>query len=120
MSAKRLVVVVTENPHNEKATVGFTIAGAALAAGMEVAVFLTANGVENAHERASDLAHFKPFNPLHDLIEGFLRKGGIVWACSPCFQARSLKPDENHGDVVVTGAGPLVEWLQGGAATVCL
>ncbi len=120
MNEKKLVVVITENAHHEKTTVGFTIANAALSSGMQVAIFLTTNGVENARDGAADLAHHKPFKPLDELIEGFLGKGGVVWACSPCYQARALKQEENYEKVLVTGAGPLVEWVQNGASTICL
>lgn len=117
---EKLVVVITGNAHAERTTVGFTIANAALSAGMQVAVFLTTDGVDNARDGAADMSHVKPFKALDELIEGFLGKGGVVWACAPCFQARALEAEKNYERVVVTGAGPLVEWVQNGAATICL
>ena len=42
----KLVVVLGENSNDDKSSVAFTIANAALSTGMEVAVFLTSDGVE--------------------------------------------------------------------------
>lgn len=118
--AKKLVVIISSNPNNDKATVGFTIANAALSTGMHVAVFLTSDGVDLARDGSCNLTHVKPFKPLDELIDAFLEKGGIVWACSPCYQHHGLKEIENYEKVIVTGAGPLVEWIQTGAASISL
>ncbi len=118
--SKKLVVLVSHNANDDRSTVGFTIANAALSTGMQVAVFLTSDAVELAHDGAADLTHVKPFKPISELIDGFVEKGGLVWTCSPCFQHRGLKPEENVHGVVVTGAGPLVEWLAAGAASISL
>ncbi len=64
--------------------------------------------------------HVQPFKRLDELIDTFLEKGGVVWACTPCYQHRGLDPAKNYDRVIVTGAGPLIEWVQAGAATVCL
>jgi predicted peroxiredoxin len=117
---KKLVVIVSSNANNDKATVGFTIANAALSTGMHVAVFLTSDGVDLARDGSCNLTHVKPFKPLDELIDAFLEKGGIVWACTPCYQHHGLKESENYDKVIVTGAGPLVEWVQMGAATISL
>jgi len=116
----RLVVLISTDTNDDKSSVGFTIANAALSTGMEVAVFLTSNGVELSRDGSCELTQVKPFKPLGELIEGFVEKGGIVWACTPCFQHRGLETDKVYDKVVVTGAGPLVEWIQAGAATLSL
>src|SRR5262249_18423099 len=108
------------NSNDDKSSVAFTIANAALSGGMQVAVFLTSDGVELAREGAADLAHVQPFKKLEELVDGFIDKGGIVWACTPCYRHRGLKESENVEKVIVTGAGPLIEWVQAGAATICL
>ncbi|MEO0600233.1 MAG: DsrE family protein [Myxococcota bacterium] len=118
--SNKLVVLLTHNSSHDTASVGFTIANAALSQGKEVAIFLTADGVDLARQGASDLAHVRPFKPLDDLIEQFTGQGGIVWACSPCFQNRGHRVEDNLAGVTVTGAGPMLEWLDQGASTVCL
>lgn len=117
---KKLVVVLGENANDDKSSVAFTIANAALSTGMQVAVFLTSDGVELARDGGYDLTHVQPFKKLEELVDAFIEKGGIVWACTPCYKHRGLKESENVNKVIVTGAGPLIEWIQAGAATVCL
>ncbi len=117
---KKLVVLLAHNANDDKSTVAFTIANAALSTGMEVAVFLTSDGVEIARDGGYDLTLVQPFKALHELVENFVEKGGIVWACAPCFKHRGLKPDEVVDKFVVTGAGPLIEWVQLGAATLSI
>ncbi len=117
---KKLVVVLGANANDDKSTVAFTIANAALSTGMQVAVFLTSDGVEISREGGYDLTHVQPFKPLHELVGSFIEKGGLVWACTPCFRHRGLKDTDNVERVIVTGAGPLIEWVQAGAATICL
>ena len=117
---KRLVVLLSHNGNDDKATVAFTIASAALSTGMDVGVFLTSDGVELSRDGSCELTHVKPFKALSELIEGFVEKGGIVWSCAPCFQHRGLKTEETVHNVIVTGAGPLIEWLADGAASLSL
>lgn len=117
---KKLVLVLGENANDDKSTVAFTIANAALSTGMQVAVFLTSDGVELARDGGYDLTAVQPFKPLGQLVDAFIEKGGIVWACAPCYKHRGLKEAENVDKVLVTGAGPLIEWVQAGAATICL
>jgi predicted peroxiredoxin len=119
-SCKELVVLISHGANHDKATVGFTLANAALATGMRVAVFLASDGVDLSRERAGELAHVRPFKPIADLIEEFVRKGGIVWASSPCRENRGVRAGEHLPGVIVTGPGPLLEWVAGGASTLCL
>jgi predicted peroxiredoxin len=118
--SKKLVVVLGENANDDKSSVAFTIANAALSTGMQVAVFLTSDGVELARDAGYELTHVQPFKKLEELVDTFIDKGGIVWACTPCYKHRGLKEAENVDRVIVTGAGPLIEWVQAGAATICL
>jgi predicted peroxiredoxin len=117
---KKLVVVLGANANDDKSSVAFTIANAALSTGMQVAVFLTSDGVELARDGGYDLTQVQPFKKLEELVDMFIDKGGIVWACTPCYKHRGLKEAENVNKVIVTGAGPLIEWVQAGAATICL
>lgn len=117
---KKLVILLAHNANDDKSTVAFTIANASLSTGMEVAVFLTSDGVEISREGGYDLTLVQPFKALSDLVDTFLEKGGIVWACAPCYKHRGLKVEENVSKVVVTGAGPLIEWIQAGAATLSI
>ena len=116
----KLVILLAHGANDDKSSVAFTIANAALSTGMQVAVFLTSDAVELARDGACDLTLVQPFRKLDELIEDFLAKGGLVWACTPCYRHRGLDEQSNHQKVIVTGAGPLVEWVKTGAATLSL
>lgn len=116
----QLVVVISHGANRDKSTVGFAIANAALASGMRVAVFLTSDGVDLSRQSAAELAHVRPFKPIAELVEEFTSNGGVVWASSSCAEHRGLSRDQRLPKVTVTGAGPLLDWLAAGAATLCL
>jgi predicted peroxiredoxin len=118
--SKKLVILLSHGANDDKSTVAFTIANAAQSTGVEVAVFLTSDGVELARDGSCDLTHVQPFRKLDELVEEFTAKGGLVWACSPCFRNRGLDAIANYDKVLVSGAGPLVEWIKAGAATLSL
>lgn len=118
--SKKLVLLLSHNSNDDKSTVAFTIANAALSGGMEVAVFLTSDGVEVSRDGACDHTTVRPFKPINELIDGFMENGGVLWSCAPCFQHRGLDAKETVEGTIVTGAGPLLEWVADGASTICL
>jgi len=117
---RRLVVLLSTNANGDKSTVAFSIAHAALSAGMEVLVFLVSDGVELSRDGASDRANFQPFAPLSSLIESFVANGGALAACGSCFQYHGLKPDQILPKAQLAGVATLATWLAAGAATVSL
>ena len=119
-SSQKLVMMLSNSANDDKSTVAFTIANAALSSGMEVGVFLTSDGIELSRDGSCDHTAVPPFKPLAELIDSFVSNGGVVWACAPCFKHRGLKEDETINGSIVTGAGPMIEWLQDGAKTLCL
>lgn len=119
-NTNKLVLLISNGANDDKSTVGFTIANAALSTGMEVGIFLTSDAVELSRHGACELTHVKPFKKLEELIDGFVENGGQLWSCSPCFQHRGLNDKETVEKALVTGAGPLLEWIQAGAATISI
>ena len=75
-NVKRLVVNLTTQPGDDRSSVAFTVANAALAQGFEVAVFLSSDGVELSRDGACEFDHSQPLRPLADLIESFTDNGG--------------------------------------------
>lgn len=119
MSEKqKLVITLTVSPSNDASTVAFTVANAALSKGMEVGVFLASDGVENSRAGATEYTNFAPLKKLSELLESFAANGGTIWSCAPCFNHRGLKENEVIPGVVVTGAGPMLDWIAAGAATL--
>ncbi len=112
--------MLSHNTNSDKSTVAFTIANAALSTGMEVAIFLTSDGVELSRDNGCEFTAVRPFKPISELIEGFVDNGGVLWTCAPCFKHRGLEPQETVDGNIVTGAGPMLEWIATGASTLCL
>ncbi|MCH9646853.1 MAG: DsrE family protein [Deltaproteobacteria bacterium] len=119
-TVKKMILVLTHNANDDKSTVAFTIANAALSSGTEVGIFLASDGVELSRDGACDYTAIKPFKPASELVESFVSNGGVLWACSPCFQHRGMKEEETVEGAIVTGAGPMLQWIAEGATTLSL
>jgi predicted peroxiredoxin len=85
---------------------------------LSVDVFLTSNGVDLVRKRAADLSQFHPLEPLKALIEDLMRRGGRVYACTPCVKARGYTQEDFLDGVVITGASVLHRAIKEGAATL--
>ena len=115
---RNLVVVITKGPQTELASVALTIACGGMTAGLKVSIFLTASGVDIVRKGASALAHHPPLDSLQDLLADFIKRGGTVWACTPCVKARAYEQSDLIDGVTISGASPMHELIQGGAATL--
>src|SRR6476619_6376511 len=82
-SARELVVVMTHGTDHELSSVAFTIANGGMAAGLKVSVFLTSAAVDLVRKKNIDSSV-----PLAALVADFLKRGGRLWACTPCVKAR--------------------------------
>src|SRR5258706_2455218 len=93
--ANRFCVSLTHAKDNQdKATVGFVVANAAVGSGKETLVFLSVEGVRLAQKGFADNIHEEGFAPLRELMENFAKAGGTIYVCSACLQKR--QPDQNH------------------------
>lgn len=115
---RNLVVLVTHGTDHELSSVAFTIANGGMTAGLKVSVFLTSAGVDLVRRRASDSTHVPPLEPLGALIQDFLKRGGMLWACTPCVKARGYTQEDLIPGTVITGASVMHELIQAGAATL--
>lgn len=113
-----LVVLVTHGIDNELSSAAFTIANGGLTAGLNVSIFLTSSGVDLVRKRALETTHVKPLEPLGDLVNDFLSRGGTLWACTPCVISRGYEQDDLLDGVEITGASQMHELIQNGAATL--
>ena len=117
-SARDLVVLVTRGTDHELSSVAFTIANGGITSGLKVSVFLTSAAVDLVRKRAADMTVVNPLDPLAKLIEDFMKRGGQVWACTPCVKARGYESGDLIPGVEITGASKVHELLKGGAATL--
>jgi predicted peroxiredoxin len=115
---RHLIVVLTHGTDHELSSVGFTIANGGITAGLKVSIFLTSGGVDLARRRAVATTQVKPLEPLADLLQDFLRRGGTLWACTPCVKSRGYEPSDLVDGTIVTGASVMHEAIKAGAATL--
>jgi predicted peroxiredoxin len=116
---RQLVVCVTKGTDSEVSSVAFTIANGGLTTGLDVSMFLTSSAVDLVRKRAADTTHVLPLEPLKAMMEDFMRRGGTIWACTPCVKARGYEQADLMDGVVITGASLMHERLKGGATTLC-
>ena len=117
-SQRSLVVLVTHGADHELSSVAFTIACGGLTAGLKVSAFLTSAAVDLVRKRAIESTVVPPLSPLKDLVQDFMKRGGTVWACTPCVKARGYEQQDLMEGVVITGASVMHEQIKQGAATL--
>ncbi len=118
MAGKFLVSLTSAKNDTDKATVGFVVANAALASGLETVIFLSTEGVRLATPGYADDIAEAGFKPLKDLMSLYEEGGGKLWVCSPCFKKRELDENNLHGNATIVGGAKMVEFISQGAGTV--
>jgi len=102
----------------DKATVAFVVANAAVASEKETVVFLSTEAVRLCQQGYADDIAEPAFAPLKELMGNFVRAGGIIWVCSPCFKRRELDEGKLIEGATIVGGAKLVEFLSDGAPCV--
>lgn len=114
-----LIIVMTKGIHDEVSSVGLTIANGALTAGKTVGLFLTSSAIDLVRKNGINHTHVSPMEPVKDLLDSFMERGGDVWACPPCTAARGYDGECLIDGVVIHGASVIMERIKNGAATLC-
>ena len=116
---KRFCVSLTSAKNDtDKATVAFVVANAAVASEQQTVVFLSTEAVRLAQQGYADDIHEEGFAPLRELMANFVKAGGTIWVCSPCFKRRKLDETKLVAGAVIVGGAKLVEFLSQGAPCV--
>lgn len=102
----------------DKATVAFVVANAAVASEQETVVFLSTEAVRLCQQGYADDVHEDSFAPLKDLMANFVKAGGKIWVCSPCFKRRKLDETKLIPGATIVGGAKLVEFLSAGAPCI--
>jgi predicted peroxiredoxin len=116
--SRDLVVTISNGIDNERSSVGFTIACGGITAGLRVSIFLTSAGVDLVRKRGTDLTQVAPLDPLRNLIQDFLERGGKIWACPPCAKTRGYAQEDLLPGVEIVGASAMHALILQGAATL--
>ncbi len=111
MSGKFLVSLTHAKNDTDKATVAFVVANAAVASDKEALVFLSIEAVRLAQPGYADDIHEEGFAPLRDLMASFVKAGGKIYVCSPCFKKRKLDETQLIEGALVVGGAKLVEFM---------
>ena len=114
----KMVILVTKGIDSELSSVAFTIANGGLTAGLKVSLFLTSTAIDLVRKGGQRLTQVAPLEPLAALIEDFMKRGGVVWACPPCVQSRGYQQSDLIDGVVIVGSSAMHAEIKQGAATL--
>lgn len=117
--SQKLVIVISRGLDDERSSVAWSIANAAIASGLELTVFLVASGVDWVRRGAASVAHLNPLDPpIGEMIANVVSGGGTVLVCPPCARVRGYAEDQLVEGVTVAGAPAMLERVKQGAATL--
>ena len=117
--SKKLVIVNSRGFDDERSSVAWSIANAAVASGMDVTVFLVAAGVDWVRKGAAKVAQLNPLDPtMNTMIGNFLENGGRVLVCPPCAKVRGYSQESLIDGAVLAGAPSMLEEIVAGAASL--
>lgn len=113
-----LIIVMTKGINDEVSSVGLTLANGAMTSGMTVGVFLTSNAIDLVRKKGVDHTIVHPMEPLKELLHAVIERGGKIWACPPCTNARGYDENDLIDGVEISGASVIFERIKNGAATL--
>ncbi len=116
--AKVVINLATGLEDPERVTVAFLVAGPAVEAGKQVAMFLTKEAVRLALPGYAEGVACDGCPPLPRLFQQYADGGGELLVCPICFNARKLDEGNLLGNARLAGATPLWQWIGDDAATV--
>jgi predicted peroxiredoxin len=114
-NGKVVVNLATGLEDPERVTVAFLVAGAAVAAGKSVTMFLTKEAVRLALPGVAEGVACDGCPPLPTLATQYAEAGGRLLVCPICFSARKLAENSLVEHAQLGGATPLWQWIGDGA-----
>ena len=111
MAGKFCISLTCGKDNTDKATVAFVVANAAVASDKDTVVFLNIEGVYLSQKGVADSIHEEGFAPLKEQIENFVKAGGKMFVCSPCFKKRKLDEGSLIEGAAIVGGAKLVEFM---------
>ena len=115
---KVVVNLATGLEDEERVTVAFLVATAALAQGKQVVLWATKDAVKLGLPGHAVGVACEGCPPLESLFAQFVEGGGQLRLCPICFKARALDEDEIVPGAELMGATPLWEWIGSEPVTV--
>ena len=116
--SKLMISITHAKDNTDRATVGFVIANASVASGVETVVFLSTEGVHLSQNGYADDIHEEGFAPMKQMMADFAEVGGTIWVCSPCFKKRNLDEENLVENAIIVGGAKAVEFLITGGSSI--
>jgi predicted peroxiredoxin len=114
--------IMVNNTHGkddvERATLAFVVGNAALSSGQEATLLLTVDGVWVATKDYAAGLQADGFAPLADVVQQFVKNGGVVWVCGACAKPRAITAEQLIEGAQIVGAATAVEAMVNGAQTL--
>lgn len=102
------------NNNIERATISFILAFTASKTA-ETAVFITAEALQICVKGNMQKMLAEGYEPLSDLVNGFLKNGGKIWLCPACAKAKNVTQDDLIEGVEIAGAPKTMAFMAAGA-----
>jgi predicted peroxiredoxin len=110
----RYLFVVTTFDQEPDLTAGpLVLANNALAAGADVLIWTTHEGVRLAQNGAADGIKPRSFPALGELLESYLAAGGRIGVCPPCAKTHGITESNMALNASWMGASALLAEMQG-------
>ena len=114
-TAQKILVNCQDGNNNiERATISFILAFTASKT-VETAVFVTAEAVQICVKDQMQQMQAPGYEPIADLVNGFIQNGGKIWLCPACAKAKGLTQDDLIEGVEIAGAPKTMAFLASGA-----
>lgn len=114
-AAKNAYLFVVTNFEREPdlAAVPLVVANNALAAGADVLVWLTHDGVKLAKKGQAEHVQPQSFPNLGELLSRYTEAGGKIGVCPPCAKTHGVTDENLHASAKWMGAQALLAEMQG-------
>jgi predicted peroxiredoxin len=120
MEQKDMVVLLTVDPKKdlERASMGLSIANAALATDVKVKIFFALDGIFTLVKGHCEGLKADHFASVQELLDLFAEEGGELHACSPFMAQRNISEGDLVDGVIISSAPTLVHDASGGVITI--
>jgi len=108
MRRKLVIKVLSGFTDPERTSQAFTVAATAVAAGVEVSLWLTSDASDFALPGKAKEFSLPHAAPLDDLLQSILASGSIT-LCTQCAQRRGITEDQIIPGITIKGAASFVE-----------